>query len=201
VVELATTLAIIGVLSALSYSFFESRRARAAGGSGVVEVASILSLTRSRALAEGQSTVFLLRPTEGDASILEYVAFVDTNGNFDPADTSGTIEAGDALIERRALPAGVKFVKDSRTLPSPFKQIQPTAATTCTFCDVKSSYVTVVFHSDGTAALGSKPKTYPYGGLFSLGFEAPQSSAGTTTDMRTFVVLTRTGAVYPFDRS
>lgn len=201
IIELAVSLGIIGVLAALSYAYLESRRSIVTARGGIAEVVSLLSLTRSTALGRGASTVFLVRPKEDDATRLEYIAFVDKNGNFNPADTASTIDAGDTLIDRHELPATIGFASEKPTLPAPFNQVIGTSAATCTFCE-REGYVSIVFHNDGTASLGATPKSVPFGGAFSLGVLAKQSD-GTrkVAESKTIVVLTRTGAVFAFDRS
>jgi prepilin-type N-terminal cleavage/methylation domain-containing protein len=211
VIELMVSLAIAGILAAMAFSFLQSVKSRAASRNGILDVVSELALTRATALGQGIQTVFLLRPTDTNPTLLEYVAFIDKNTNFDPADTSGTVEAVDKLIDRNTLPVGVVYKVSSsplflQALPAPFLSVPATTA--CTFCDAKPSYLAIVFRSDGTVALGSKPAAYPLGGSFTLTAFGTQGAGingdgdgQPALDTETIVVLTRTGAIYPDSRS
>jgi hypothetical protein len=200
-VELGVALAIVGVLTAIGYAYLDSKQARTSAANGLREITSMLSLTRATAMSRGASAVFLIRPKDSNPSVLEYVAFVDTNANFLPTDVTGVVESTDTLIDRRDLSDRISFATLTPTLVPPFKAALGTTPTPCTFCDVKTNYVTIIFHNDGTVALGSTPKNYPVGGSFSLGLYDVQRSGRTLVDGKTFVILSRTGAVFPFDRS
>ena len=64
-----------------------------------------------------------------------------------------------------------------------------------------AAYVAIVFHSDGTVALGPTPRSVDFGGAFTLAFLSGSGETLRAIDSKTIVILARTGAIHPFSRS
>lgn len=166
-IELMTTVAVLGVVAAISYASLDRMLSRARARTAYQELVSTLEHTREVALVRGVPTFFRIVPPPpmSDKGIL-IDAYVDTRAaldtsDFDPDDTPFP------RLARRELPPTLKLHSPAvaPTLPAPFSTVPADAA--CTFCE-GSGPTYIVFGSDGSARLGSTPADHPLGGSIAL---------------------------------
>lgn len=168
IIELMTTVAVLSVISAISYTSLDRMLTRARARGAYQEFVTALQQTREEALIRRAPTVFrLVVPASGSDTGLRFESFVDARSNFDPSDfdlddTSFTVLSTRELPTTLALQAPSD---DAPSLPAPFSSVPADAA--CSFCE-SSGASFIVFGSDGSARLGSTPQDHSQGGSISL---------------------------------
>lgn len=167
IIELMTTVGVLSVIAAISYSSLDRMLSRARARGAYQEFVTALQQTREEALIRRVPTVFLLvPPPPASDEGLRFESFVDARSQFDPDD----YDLDDTAFTRlsgRELPATLTLQtpSDAPDLPAPFSNVPADAA--CSFCESTGpSYI--VFGSDGTARFGSAPQDHANGGSIAL---------------------------------
>lgn len=110
--ELMAVLAIIAVLSVAAVSNFSASIPRYKLREAVNEILALLECSRLRAVKENGCVVVLFDPDGNGRLDGNYIAFVDS-GSGVPGDWAWQPEAGESLITKGQLPAGVHITRTS----------------------------------------------------------------------------------------
>lgn len=200
-VEAMVVVAVVGIVSALGVSALLSARHRADALNGLRAVAPLFQLAKSASLGAGAAVVAQLRSSVGGT--VTYLVFVDADNDFDPTNTTAGPEAGERVLASGELPVRARFAPAGAPylgipLPAPLQAIPANAP--CTFCNPDSRLVTAVFRSGGTVALGGTPANHPIGASFTLEALGRDGAAAPPESVWTYVLVTRTGAMFTVDR-
>jgi prepilin-type N-terminal cleavage/methylation domain-containing protein len=148
-VELAVTVAIVGIVAALAYSSLERFRPRAHIANTATELQSLLHGARQTALASGREVLVMVFPNcptrEGTGRVVVYQngdpAFFSGGGAPNFAGYDCTVQAagpGSEVLDVLDFPQGVRVgpatgLGLSRRLAAPYDRIDVTRD--CAFCD------------------------------------------------------------------
>jgi hypothetical protein len=202
--ELATALAIIAILSAITIFALRGLKSRSNFASATGDLVVGVRETRAESFSRGAATVFVVDTAGGRWWGLE-----DVGGDFDLAvfDPKNPTAAGDRLLVSGTLPAGVSFGPATgygAALPAPF-QLVPSfpgaspapALPYCSFCltsGAKPGFGFIRFAPGSQVAWSGGPDAS--GQQVTL----TGTVAGTTLQpVLTIAVLARTGASATFE--
>lgn len=165
-IEMMTTVAVLGVVAAISYGSLDRMLSRARARGAYQEFVATMQRTREEALVRGVPTFLrLVRPESTDAGLV-LESYVDARAQLDQNDFDPEDEAF-RLLSRKEFPATLTLQTPAAapTLTAPFSSLA--AATDCSFCELSGASF-IVFGSDGSARLGSSPQDHPLGGSIAL---------------------------------
>jgi prepilin-type N-terminal cleavage/methylation domain-containing protein len=193
-IEFSVVLAIIAVLSAMSYTYFEGTKSSITFSSASLGLVADLRKVRSDSYGSGYTAVFVFNQTTG-----QYWGIEDVTGTFNLAtfDPSNPAPPPAKLLVQNWLNAPIVVGPSTgygATLPQPFASVHVDNA--CTFCQSTAlpPYGAVSFLGrDGTSFTG------PNAGDGSLTIQTPQPTGGWA--FITIAIIGRTGAIDSFNGS
>jgi prepilin-type N-terminal cleavage/methylation domain-containing protein len=208
IVEMMTTLAIVGVLAALSVAALGGMKNRGRFVSSSGDLLEGVRLTRSEAFSRGNPCVFIIDTVGGNWWSVTDVASAFSLSTFNPA---APVAGTDVVLASGTLTTGVTFGPGGSpggygvALPQPFAGVPSFSGSTpapnfayCSFCSTgaPAGYGAITFRGSGGAIFSGGPAAI--GHQFTV--QAPKPT-GTGLQIMTIAVIARTGAVTTFETS
>jgi len=204
--ELMTTVAVIGIVAALAFTIPQRGPDRSRLGGAAFDLRGLVAASRQEALATGLDVVLMVFPDHQAAGYGtgRVIVYVDGDGTFfsdaaavnfasyDPADpVSGPRgEVRETFDLDRGMLFGPATGQGVAALPAPFSALPVDSA--CSFCGGAPRRGAVVFDYAGRARFYAGTNTRldaPAGGSFSI------TSIALTDEVRTLAIMAGSGAL------
>jgi prepilin-type N-terminal cleavage/methylation domain-containing protein len=173
-VEMLTTMGIIGILATISAVAFTRLKSRGNFASATGDFVATLRTARAEAFARGNNTVVVV-DTQGS----QWWSIEDINGNFALPGFDGGVPAGDRLIYYGSLPNGTSFGPTSG----------PGTALAMPYCGIPTGTATLNSTGTGCTVVADGGTTNP-----NLNYCSFCDTSGTTNGMGAITFLPSGGA-------
>ena len=214
--EMAVTVAIIGVVAAMVAFGFGRQKPRARLSGATIELQALLHEARQNALATGRLTVVMVFPAfraTADLGRGRFVVYEDGAGTFftagAPVSFGAFVPTSESTGPQSRIVTDMDLSREvavgpsdgqgaAAVMPAPYGRVPITAA--CTFCGADRG--AIAFNSQGEASFysGNGAPTNAPGGSISLynpseATDPALDTAATVLEIRTLAVVAATGAV------